>query len=115
LRKREKVEQFVPGGEDAQSNVVKEVIKTGNNDMVMGDCFKGLVIMNGSTRAQVGNNPESSQQRANDHEASSSKTDPKYQPRWCPGGLTHTQKRKLHIGLTEKGISGSSGRGRTPV
>jgi len=38
---------------------------------------------------------------ANDHEASSS--DPKdqdkekyFQPRWCPPGLTHTQKRRLH-------------------
>ena len=34
---------------------------------------------------------------ANDHEASSSKsaTDKYHQPRWCPLGLTHTQKRKL--------------------
>src|SRR6266566_2843205 len=36
---------------------------------------------------------------ANDHEASSSQVkprDPKYtQPRWCPTGLTKTQKRKL--------------------
>ena len=33
---------------------------------------------------------------ANDHEASSSKVADKYhQPRWCPEGLTHTQKRKL--------------------
>ena len=34
---------------------------------------------------------------ANDHEASSSKSaaDKYHQPRWCPSGLTHTQKRKL--------------------
>ena len=34
---------------------------------------------------------------ANDHEASSSKgaADKYHQPRWCPSGLTHTQKRKL--------------------
>ena len=33
---------------------------------------------------------------ANDHEAGSSKMADKYhQPRWCPEGLTHTQKRKL--------------------
>ena len=36
---------------------------------------------------------------ANDHEASTSQVkpiDPKYtQPRWCPSGLTKTQKRKL--------------------
>jgi hypothetical protein len=58
---REKVEQSIPGGEDAESSVAKEVIKIGNNDVVMGDCFKGLVIINSSTRAQVGNNSGSSQ------------------------------------------------------
>jgi len=32
----------------------------------------------------------------NDHEASSSSSTSKYfQPRWCPPGLTHTQRRKL--------------------
>jgi hypothetical protein len=72
------------------------VIKIGNNDTVMGDCFKGPVIINSSTKAQVGDNSRSSQPQAKDHEASSSKLDPNYhQPRWCPGGLTHTRKRKL--------------------
>ena len=33
---------------------------------------------------------------ANNHETSGSKVADKYhQPRWCPEGLTHTQKRKL--------------------
>ena len=33
---------------------------------------------------------------ADDHKASSSTTTSKYfQPRWCPSGLTRTQKRKL--------------------
>ena len=34
---------------------------------------------------------------ANDHDAGSSKSaaDKYHQPRWCPSGLTHTQKRKL--------------------
>ena len=32
----------------------------------------------------------------NNHEAGGSKVADKYhQPRWCPEGLTHTQKRKL--------------------
>jgi hypothetical protein len=93
---KEKVEQFVPRGEDAQSSVTKEVIKIDNNDVVMGDCFRWPIIINGSTQAQVGDNSGSSQPHAKDHEASSSKLDSKYhQPRWCPGGLTHTQKRKL--------------------
>jgi hypothetical protein len=92
---KENVEQPVLGGEDAQSSVAKEVIKIDNNDVVMGDCFKGPVIINDSTQAHVGNISESSQPRANDHEASLRKLDPKYhQPRWCPGGLTHTKKRK---------------------
>ena len=36
---------------------------------------------------------------ANDHEASGSKSiaDKYHQPRWCPPGLTHTQKRKLQL------------------
>jgi hypothetical protein len=47
---KEKVEQSVLGGEDAQRNVAKEVIKIGNNDVVMGDCFKGPVIINDSAQ-----------------------------------------------------------------
>jgi hypothetical protein len=96
VKGKEKVEQLVLGGDDVQRNVAKEVIKIGNNDVVMGDCFKAPVIINNSTQAQFGNNSGFSQPRVNDHEASSSKSDPMYhQPRWCPGGLTHTQKRKL--------------------
>jgi len=36
---------------------------------------------------------------ANDHEAGSRKSaaDKYHQPRWCPLGLTHTQKRKLQL------------------
>jgi hypothetical protein len=51
VKGKEKVEQSVPGGEDAQSSVAKEVIKIGNYDVVMGDCFKGPVIINGSAQA----------------------------------------------------------------
>jgi hypothetical protein len=76
------MEQSVPEGEDVWNSVAKEVIKIGNNDVVMGNCFKGPIIINGSTQTQIGNNSESSQPRANDHEASSSKPDPMYhQPR----------------------------------
>jgi hypothetical protein len=55
------VEQSILEGEDEQNSVAKEVIKIGNNDVVMGDCFKGLVIINGSTQTQIGNSSESSQ------------------------------------------------------
>jgi hypothetical protein len=79
-----------------QSNVANEVIQIGNIDVVMRDCFKGLVIINVSTQTEIGNSSEPSQPRANDHEASASKLDLKYhQPRWCSGGLTHTQKMML--------------------
>jgi hypothetical protein len=41
---------------------------------------------------------------ANDHEASGSKSHPKcFLPRWCPPGLTHTQRQKLQqLRLREK-------------
>jgi hypothetical protein len=41
---------------------------------------------------------------ANDHEASGSKSRPEcFLPRWCPPGLTHTQRRKLQrLRLREK-------------
>jgi hypothetical protein len=51
IKGKEEVEQSVPRGEDVQSSVAKEVIKIGNNDVVMGDCFTGPVIINGSTQA----------------------------------------------------------------
>jgi hypothetical protein len=40
----------------------------------------------------------------NDHEASRSKSHPEcFLPRWCPPGLTHTQRRKLQrLRLREK-------------
>jgi hypothetical protein len=78
VKGKEKVEQFVSGDEHAQSNVAKEIIKIGNNDVVVGDCFKGPVIINGSAQAQISNSSGFSQLQANNYEASSSKPDPKY-------------------------------------
>jgi hypothetical protein len=54
------MEQSVLGGEEVQSNVVNEVIKIGNN-VVMWDCFNGMVIIIDSVQAQVGNISEPSQ------------------------------------------------------
>jgi hypothetical protein len=50
---KEKVEQSIPEGEGVQSNVVMQVIKIGNNDVVIGDCFKEPVIINGSAQTQI--------------------------------------------------------------
>ena len=45
------------------------------------------------------NVPSQKSLKANDHEAGTSKrvVDKYHQPRWCPLGLTHTQKRKLQL------------------
>jgi hypothetical protein len=94
MKGKEKVEQPVLEGEDVQNKVAKEVIKIGNNVVVMGGCFEGPIIINDSAQNQIVSSFRSSQPRANDHEASSSKLDPKYhQPRWCPGGLTHSEEK----------------------
>jgi hypothetical protein len=79
VKRKGMMEQSVREGKDEQSKVVNEVIKIGSNDVVMGDCFKGPIIINGPAQDQGC----SSSKQANDHEASSSKSDPKYhQPRW---------------------------------
>jgi hypothetical protein len=56
VKGKEKVEQSVPKGKGVQSNVVNEVVKIGSNDVVMGDCFQGPVVINSPSRAQNGNN-----------------------------------------------------------
>jgi hypothetical protein len=54
------MEQSILGGKEVQSIVVNEVIKIGNN-VVMWDCFIGLVIIIDFVQAQVGNISEPSQ------------------------------------------------------
>jgi hypothetical protein len=51
VKGKQKVEQSVPRGEDVQSSVAKAVIKIGNNDVVMVDCFTGPVIIKSSAQA----------------------------------------------------------------
>jgi hypothetical protein len=46
MKGKEKVEQPVLEGEDVQNKVAKEVIKIGNNVVVMGGCFEGPIIIN---------------------------------------------------------------------
>jgi hypothetical protein len=61
---------------------------------------KRLVVLNN----QVGNSAQKGSVATSDHEASGSGSNSKYfLPRWCPPGLTHTQRRKLqHLTLREK-------------
>ena len=88
--------------QDIKENTMN-VIKIGSNDVVMWDCFKGPIVINGPVQSQVNTSSSLVSPSANDHEASSSKPDPKYnQPRWCPDGLTHTQMRKQQEQELEK-------------
>ena len=92
---KEIIEQSTLEAKDVKKNTASGVIKIGSNDVVMGDCFKGPIVINGPVQSQV-NTSSGLFPPGNDHEARSNKPDPKYnQPRWCPDGLTHTQKRKL--------------------
>ena len=82
---------------EVQSTVDLEKIKA---DAVMKIGNIKVSITESGTRPMVlGKSVDTSVQRpimADDHEASSSTTTSKYfQPRWCPSGLTRTQKRKL--------------------
>jgi hypothetical protein len=52
VKGKEKVEQFIPESKEVQSNVANEVIKIGSNDVVMGDCFKDPIIINGHAPTQ---------------------------------------------------------------
>ena len=83
--------------EEVHSTVSSEKIKA---DAVMQIGNIKVAVTESGTRPMVlGKSVDTSIQRpimADDHEASSSTTTSKYfQLRWCPSGLTRTQKRKL--------------------
>ena len=91
----------------------KEVQSTTDSEKIKADAvvqignIKVAVTESGTRPMVLGKSVDTSVQRpimADDHEASSSTTTSKYfQPRWCPSGLTHTQKRKLqHLRCQEK-------------
>jgi hypothetical protein len=50
VKGKKKMERFVPEGKEVHSSIVNEVLKIGNNEVVLGDCFKGPVIINGSAQ-----------------------------------------------------------------
>jgi len=83
--------------EEVQSIVDLEKIKA--DAVVQIGNIKVVVIEAGTRPMVLGKSVDTSVQRlimADDHEASSNTTTSKYfQPRWCPSGLTRTQKRKL--------------------
>ena len=75
----------------AETPKADPIVQIGDVNVTLKDVGKGPMVFEKSV-----NNPVQRPIMANDHEASSSSAADKYhQPRWCPSGLTHTQKRKL--------------------
>ena len=90
-RIKQKEEEVQPMQVDSGMTTTDDVVKVGNVNVVLKDVGKKTMVFGKS--AQI-----NSQKRvlANDHEASSSGLANKYhQPRWCPPGLSHSQKRRL--------------------
>ena len=82
-----------------EKTIADNVVQIGDVKVVVKDMSKRPMVFGKPVNPSV--------QRpimANDHEASSSSSTSKYfQPRWCPLGLTCTQKRKLqHLHFQEK-------------
>ena len=76
---------------DSGKTTSDDVVKIGDVNVVVKDVGKKLMVFGKSAQT----NPQK-QVLANDHEASSSSSARKYhQPRWCPPGLSHLQKRRL--------------------
>jgi hypothetical protein len=69
----------------------QDIIQIGSMDVPIGEDGKRPIVPNNKV---VTSTPEVV--AANDHEASGSSSNSKYfLPRWCPPGLTRTQRRKL--------------------
>ena len=77
--------------EKAQADTIVQI---GEIKVVVQDKGKQSMVIDKSATSSAP--PVQKPFTANNHEASGSKVADKYhQPRWCPEGLTHTQKRKL--------------------
>src|SRR6185437_14426143 len=76
---------------DSGKTTTDDVVKIRDVNVVVKDVGKKPMVFGKSAQT----NPQK-QVLANDHEASSSSSTSKYhQPRWCPPGLSHSQKRRL--------------------
>jgi hypothetical protein len=75
---------------DPERTTGQDIIHIGSMDVPIGEDGKRPIVPNNKV---VTSTPEVA---ANDHEASGSSSNSKYfLPRWCPPGLTRTQRRKL--------------------
>jgi hypothetical protein len=76
---------------DPERTTGQDIIQIGSMDVPIGEDGKRPIVPNNKV---VTSTPEVV--AANDHEASGSGSNSKYfLPRWCPPGLTRTQRRKL--------------------
>ena len=76
---------------DSGKGKADDVVQIGEVKVVVQDTGKRPMVF-----GKLVNSPIPKSAMANHQEASSSRTADKYhQPRWCPLGLMHTQKRKL--------------------
>ena len=76
---------------DSGKATVDNIVQIGDVNVVVKETSKRPMVFGKSV-----NSPAQKSAMANDHEVSSSGAASKYhQPKWCPLGLTHTQKRKL--------------------
>jgi hypothetical protein len=75
---------------DLERTTGQDIIQIGSMGVPIGEDGKRPIVPNNKV---VTSTPEVA---ANNHEASGSSSNPKYfLPRWCPPGLTRTQRRKL--------------------
>jgi hypothetical protein len=76
---------------DLERTTGQDIIQIGSMDVPIGEDGKRPIVPNNKV---VTSTPELV--AANDHEASGSSSNSKYfLTRWCPPGLTRTQRRKL--------------------
>jgi hypothetical protein len=85
---------------DTERTTGQDIIQIGSMDVPIGEDAKRPIVPNN----KVVTSTPGVFAAANDHEASGSGSNSKYfLPRWCPLGLTRTQRRKLqHLRFQEK-------------
>jgi hypothetical protein len=85
---------------DPERTTSLDIIQIGTMNVPIEGSGKRLVVLNN----QVVTPTQKGSVATNDHEASGNKSRPEcFFPRWCPPGLTHTQRRKLQqLRLREK-------------
>jgi hypothetical protein len=85
---------------DPERTTSQDIIQIGMMDVPVEKDSKRPVVLNN----QVGTSTQKGSVATSDHEASGSGSNSKYfLPRWCPPGLTHTQRTKLQrLRLREK-------------